>query len=64
MQARHLLCLSSLALTTAAFAADNNFERTLSVSGSPTVNVATGSGYIPRRAGSAWARTSPSPPCA
>ncbi len=52
MQARHLLCLSSLIITTVAFAADNNFDRTLNVSGSPTVSVSTGSGYIHLRAGS------------
>ena len=52
MQVRNLLCLSTLTLTTAAFAADNNFDRTLSVSSSPTVSVSTGSGYIHLRAGS------------
>ncbi len=52
MQIRNLLCLFTLAISTAAFAADNNFERTLSVSGSPNVSVTTGSGYIHLRAGS------------
>ena len=52
MQTRNLLCLSALALSTAAFAADNNFERTLSTSSSPSVNITTGSGYIHLRAGS------------
>ena len=52
MQTRHLLSLATLAVTTAAFAADNTFDRTLSTSGSPTVNLATGSGYIHLRAGS------------
>ena len=52
MHVRNLLCLSSLALTTGAFAADNNFDRTLTVSSSPTVSVTTGSGYIHLRAGS------------
>ncbi len=52
MQARYLLCLSSLAISTVAFAADNNFDRTLSVSNSPSVSVSTGSGYIHLRAGS------------
>lgn len=52
MQIRHLLTLSTLSVATAAFAADNNFDRTLTVSGSPSVNVATGSGYIHLRAGS------------
>ncbi len=51
MQARHLLCLSSLALSTVAFAADNNFDRTLTVSNSPSVSVSTGSGYIHLHAG-------------
>ncbi len=52
MQARHLLSLATLAITTAAFAADGNFDRTLSVSGSPNVSVTTGSGSIHLRAGS------------
>ena len=52
MQVRHLLPLASLTIATAAFAADNNFDRTLNVSGSPSVSVTTGSGYIHLRAGS------------
>ena len=35
-----------------AFAADSNFDRTLNVSGSPNVSVATGSGYIHLNPGS------------
>ena len=35
-----------------AFAADGNFDRTLSVSGSPNVSVSTGSGYIHLNPGS------------
>jgi Putative adhesin len=41
----------ALAATT-AFAADSNFDRTLNVSGSPNVSVATGSGYIHLNPGS------------
>jgi hypothetical protein len=35
-----------------ALAADSNFDRTLNVSGAPTVSVTTGSGYIHLRSGS------------
>lgn len=43
----------ALAMTTAtALAADHNFERTLSTSGTPNVTVSTGSGYIHIRPGS------------
>jgi len=52
MKVKVLLTAATLAVTTAAFAADNVFERTLSVSGSPTVSVATGSGYIRMKPGS------------
>ncbi len=52
MQVRHLLPIAAFALTTAAFAADNNFDRTLTTSGSPEVSVSTGSGYVHLRAGS------------
>ncbi len=52
MQIRQLLPLATLALTTAAFAVDNNFDRTLTVSSSPTLSVSTTSGYIHLRAGS------------
>ena len=38
--------------TTAAFAADATFDKTLTVSGSPQVSVATGSGYIHLKPGS------------
>jgi hypothetical protein len=41
-----------LAATTAAFAADNSFDRTLNVGGSPNFDVSTGSGYIHLRPGS------------
>src|ERR1700676_2645178 len=44
---------ATLALAAAtAFAADSNFDRTLNVSGSPNVSVATGSGYIHLNPGS------------
>ena len=46
------LATTLLTASTAALAADNNFDRTLSTSGSPTVAVATGSGYIHLRSGS------------
>jgi hypothetical protein len=52
MNVKILLATASLAITTAAFAADGNFERTLSVSGSPNVSVATGSGFIHLKPGS------------
>jgi Putative adhesin len=43
----------TLALAAAtAFAADSNFDRTLNVSGSPNVSVATGSGYVHLNPGS------------
>jgi hypothetical protein len=45
------LATLTLAATT-AFAADSNFDRTLKVSGSPNVSVATGSGYIRLKPGS------------
>ena len=52
MKTRHLLPLAALAVATAAFAADSNFDRTLSTSAAPNVSVATGSGYIHLHAGS------------
>ncbi|MCU1225790.1 MAG: hypothetical protein JWQ42_3883 [Edaphobacter sp.] len=52
MKVRHLLLLSTLTIATTAFAAEGNFERTLNVGGSPTLNVATGSGNIHLRPGS------------
>jgi len=49
-----LATAATLALGAAtAFAADSNFDRTLNVSGSPNVSVATGSGYIHLNPGSA-----------
>jgi hypothetical protein len=52
MNAKILLATATLALTTAAFAADKTFDRTLNVSGSPNVSVQTGSGYIRLKPGS------------
>jgi hypothetical protein len=44
---RFAVLIAALTLTaTAAFAAEGNFERTLAVSGSPSLSVATGSGYV------------------
>ncbi|MGD0887661.1 MAG: DUF4097 family beta strand repeat-containing protein [Acidobacteriaceae bacterium] len=44
---RFAVLIAALTLTaTAAFAAEGNFERTLAVSGSPNLSVATGSGYV------------------
>lgn len=42
----HLIPLLVLALVPVAYAAEGTFERTLTFSGTPTVSVATGSGYI------------------
>jgi len=42
----------TFAAATTAFAADSSFDRTLNVSGSPTVSVSTGSGYIHLNPGS------------
>jgi hypothetical protein len=47
-----LATTATLALAATAFAADSNFDRTLSVSGSPNVSVSTGSGYIHLNPGS------------
>ena len=47
-----ILLAATLLTTTSAFAADNNFDKTLNTSGSPTVSVITGSGYIHMRPGS------------
>jgi len=44
--------LTSLALATATALADSNFDRTLNVSGSPNVSIATASGYIHLHPGS------------
>lgn len=52
MQARTLLPIAAFAIASTAFAADNNFDRTLITSASPTVSVATGSGSIRLHAGS------------
>lgn len=52
MTARSLLAIATLSIATTAFAAEGNFDRTLNVSGSPTVSVATGSGYIRLKPGS------------
>jgi len=52
MNVRNLLPIVALTFATAAFAADGNFTRTLTVSGSPNVSVATGSGYIRLKPGS------------
>ncbi len=50
---RHLaLAASLLTFTGAALAADSNFDRTLSTSGSPNISISTGSGYIHLRPGS------------
>jgi DUF4097 and DUF4098 domain-containing protein YvlB len=44
---RIAVLIAALTLTaTAAFAAEGNFERTLVVSGAPSLSVATGSGYV------------------
>jgi len=51
MNAKLLLTVATLAITTAALA-DGNFDKTLSVSGSPNISVATGSGYIRLKPGS------------
>lgn len=52
MNAPLLLAIATLSITATAFAADGNFDRTLNVSGSPNVSVATGSGYIHLKPGS------------
>jgi DUF4097 and DUF4098 domain-containing protein YvlB len=52
MHVRNLLAIATFTIATAAFAADGNFERSLSVSGSPNVSVATGSGFIHLKPGS------------
>ena len=44
---RFALLIAALTLTaTAAFAAEGSFEKTLAVSGAPSLSVATGSGYV------------------
>ncbi len=53
MTLQTLAASTSLVLFSATlFAADHNFERTLSTGGSPNVSVSTGSGYIHLRPGS------------
>jgi hypothetical protein len=52
MYVRHLLAAATLAITATAFAAEGSFDRTLNVSSSPNVSVATGSGYIRLKPGS------------
>lgn len=52
MHVQNLLAAATLAITATAFAAEANFDRTLNVSSSPTVSVATGSGYIHLKPGS------------
>jgi DUF4097 and DUF4098 domain-containing protein YvlB len=52
MNVRHLFATAVLAAATVAYAAEGNFDRTLNVSGSPNVSVATGSGNIHIRPGS------------
>jgi DUF4097 and DUF4098 domain-containing protein YvlB len=47
------LLLLTLAASATAFAANGTFNRTLTVSGPPTVSIATGSGYLHITAGSA-----------
>jgi hypothetical protein len=52
MKAHSLLAIAALSVTTAAFAAEGNFDRTLNVSSTPNVSVSTGSGYIHLKPGS------------
>lgn len=52
MTARSLLAIATLSIATTAFAAEGSFDRTLNVTGSPNVSVATGSGYIRLKPGS------------
>ena len=40
------VALAALSLPATAFAADVNFDKTLTINGSPTLSVSTGSGYI------------------
>jgi hypothetical protein len=46
MQLRSIVLAAAVFTATAAFAADGNFDRTLTVTGPATLNLATGSGYI------------------
>lgn len=52
MNAQSLLAIATLSLATTAFAAEGNFDRTLNVTASPNISVATGSGYIRLKPGS------------
>ena len=52
MNVRLLVTAVALSVATSAYAADSHFDRTLSVSSSPNVSVATGSGYIRLKPGS------------
>ena len=52
MHIRTILTAAAFSITTAAFAAQGTFERTLTVGASPTVSVTTGSGNIHLRSGS------------
>ena len=52
MNVRFLVTAVTLSVATSAYAADSHFDRTLSVSSSPNVSVATGSGYIRLKPGS------------
>jgi hypothetical protein len=52
LHARVLATAAILALAASTAFADSNFDRTLNVSGAPTVSVTTGSGYIHLRPGS------------
>jgi hypothetical protein len=46
MNLRILLALSLILPTTSALAADGNFDKTLTVTGVPTLSISTGSGYV------------------
>src|SRR5260370_24470178 len=46
MKVRTILTAATLAIATAAFAAEGTFDRTLNAGASPTLNVSTGSGNI------------------
>src|SRR5258708_6451126 len=52
MNVRLLVTAVTLSVSISAYAADSHFDRTLSVSSSPNVSVATGSGYIRLKPGS------------
>lgn len=52
MNVRLIVTAVTMSVATSAYAADSHFDRTLSVSSSPNVSVATGSGYIRLKPGS------------